>query len=401
MMAEEQIKMSFWNKVLISMLGTAFFLSCLQRFALAVIGDSVIQEFGLTDSQFALLGAAIFYPYSVLQIPSGFISDRAAPRLFMIFSGFAAGLGALCFAVSSGFPMLVTGRLLTGFGTAFIYMPALGLIRRSLGDARYGAAAGLFISIGSIGSIASSVPLRVAADLVGWRAVFIAFAVILIVMGAVSLFVLPKGGTPERKAGSKASRAVLSPGFLLLVIWFMALNGTSIAFSSLWGGRFYRDTLSLSPMLASVCLLSISLGSVFGSVIFGRIADKIGTVRSMIAASVLTVASWLMLGQLGDGSGVVLASLVSFMHGFANTGGSAAGFAAVKLFVPPQDTGLASGLSNGSIYVGSAIFSQMSGTIMGFASGGSSFSFLFTIYALLLAAATAVFVLYNRGLLSK
>lgn len=397
--------MSFNLMATLVVLGLGYFLSNFQRLALAVLGDGVIRDFGLTEAQYALLGAAIFYPYAALQVPSGYVGDRVAARKLITFSCMVSGAGALVFALSSGYAGIVAGRLIASAGTAFVYVPALAVLRRSFGDRNYGTAAGLFMATGQLGSISAAAPLRFLSGWLTREQIFLGVGILTLAAAAGARLFLSDGDGPGSAKARPAVRAkeFLSLGFFSLILWFMLAIGVNMAFLSLWGGRFFTQSLALSPAEGSICLMMISVGSLIGSIFLGRAADKCGVLRTLIVCGLVRGIGWAVLGYLPEGSGVMAPAVVCLIAGIFLTGASTAGFAAVKLFVPPENTGLATGIINCFIFIGSGLFTQLCGPIMGLASGGAheQFKFLLAVFAGLICGGCALIAIVNRRRLSE
>lgn len=405
MLEEKKSPLSFNLMITLAVLGLGYFLSNFQRLALAVLGQELIADFSLTESQYALLGAAIFYPYAILQIPSGYVGDRVPARRLIMFSCLVSGIGALLFALSSSYYGLVAGRLITSAGTAFVYVPALAVLRREFGDKNYGTWAGFFMATGQLGSISAAAPLRFISGYLSRSTIFIIIGVLTLAAGAGARIFLSDG----QKSGAARPKPKIDPkdfcslGFLSLIIWFMCAIGINMAFLSLWGGRFYTQSLALTPGEGSICLMMISVGSLIGSLFLGRVADKCGVLRTLIICGVIRGLGWAALGYMPEGSGVIMPAIVSLTAGIFLTGASTAGFAAVKLFVAPENTGLATGVINCGIFVGSGLFTQLSGPLMGMTSGtpNDQFRFLLTVFAALICGACGLVTAVNYRRISE
>lgn len=359
-------KVTISSYIALVVAGVALFFSNLHRLSLGVLGESIIAEYGLTDSQFGMLGAAIFYSYGLLQIPSGVIADMVPAKKLITFSSFATGVAALLFANASSFESLVIARVLTGIGTSFIYVPGLALIRREFGDKNYASMVGIFGVMGGLGGIFSSTPLRLLADRFHWTLLFKVFAAISIVMSIVSWFAIKEhsaivSGKQKKRIGNV--RDVLSMGALSVTLWFMLVSGTRLGFQSVWAGRFFRQSLGTDPTGASFCLMMLSVGGLFGTVILGRMADRFGSVKMLTAGTLILAATWVVLALMPHGSPLALIMAVCLINGvFAST--STVGYGCVRLFVPTESTGFATGINNAIIFAGGILFTQAGSSLM-------------------------------------
>lgn len=397
-------------------LAVAYFLSNFQRMMLAVMGDGVVADFGLTDAQFAILGSAIFYPYAILQIPAGLAGDRVPAKVLLFWSCIVSGIGALIFASAGSFSQLVIGRVLTAIGTSFVYIPALAVLRRSFGDARYGAAAGAFMSVSTIATLCAATPLRMLSEVVSRPAIFIGISALTFSSGLGARFFIKdaskkKAANEDAKKNSASPReglgrsiiAVLSPGVVSMLVIFTFCNGTNMAFTSLWAGRFFTQSIGLTPVQMSYCLMSTAVASFIGNIFFGKLVDKIGVMRTLLGVVACRALCWFAMGSLPEGAGVVLPLAASFASGLFAAGISSSGFATAKLFVPTSRTGTLSGMFNCMIFIGGGLFMQLSAPLMANFAGSAheKFSSLMFTFAAINIAAGAVVAFVNRRILAR
>lgn len=383
----------------IVIISVAYFFSNFQRLVLAVLGEGVVADFGLTDSQLALLGSAIFYPYAFLQIPAGYIGDTVSARKLIFTSCLVSGAGALIFAFATGFSGLITGRLIASAGTAFAYVPALAILRREFGDKRYGTMAGMYMALGSFGSLAAATPLRIISEYVSREAIFIFIGGVTLAAGiGAAVLISDKKSTAQKRPLAQVLKSLATPGFLAVVLYSMTSGGTTMSFSSLWGGRFFTQSLELSPRESSVCLMMLSMGSLVGGLVGGRVVAKLGTIRTLWIFATLRSLCWCALGAIPASSSASLVAAECFISGAIHICASTAMFASVRLFVPPENTGIASGCINCAIFIGSGLLTQLSVAIMS-AAGGSTHDQFFALLAVfggLMFISCSIVALVNR-----
>lgn len=346
--------------------GVALFFSNLHRLSLGVLGETIISEFSLTDAQFGALGSAIFYSYGLLQIPSGIIADLIPAKKLITFSSLATGISAIMLARAESYEGLVIARVITGFATSFIYVPGLALIRREFGDKVYASMVGIFGVMGGMGGIFSSAPLRFLADRFHWTQLFTVFGIISILMSLVSWTMIKEHHEVGRASGKRRLgnwRDILSAGALSVTLWFMMVQGSRLGFQSVWAGRFFRQALGAEPTGASLCLMMFSAGGLCGTVILGRLADRFGNVRVLTIGTLLLGATWSGLLLTPYGAPLLPVMALCLANGiFAST--STVGYGCVRLFVPPESTGFATGINNAMIFAGGIIYTQASSWMM-------------------------------------
>lgn len=384
-------------------LGAAYFFSNFHRLSLSAIGDVIAVDYGLSEQQLATLGSAIFYSYALMQIPCGFIADRVSAKKLIAGSCILAAAATVWFACASGFASLVLSRTLTGAATALVYVPALAVIRKQFGDRTYGTMTGIMVAMGQLGSVCASAPLKFMSDRFGWQSAFLSIGGISLVLAVAAwcLILTPKestaGGSGRRKSGWKVA---ISAGSLSVAAWFFITGGTRLSFQSLWGTRYFTDSLSLDAATASLYLMMISVGCIVGSVILGRVADKIGSVRTVAFSTVAFAALWAGFALLSPSVPAPALAALCLLLGAAGAGGFTVGFSCIRLFAGKESTGVVTGVSNCCAFMGSAVFTQINGAIMGLApadSTGGRFSFLLMLFCALSLAAAAVVAVVNRS----
>ena len=140
---------------------------------------------GLDEQMMGYVFGIFAIGYALFQIPSGWFSDRAGPRLALtivviIWSLFTALTGAVYTAIS-----LLIVRFLFGMGEAGAYPGATRALYTWLPAKERGLGQGIFHSGARIGAAASLVVMPIVIQTIGWRWTFVANALIGVVWGAV------------------------------------------------------------------------------------------------------------------------------------------------------------------------------------------------------------------------
>ncbi|TWU58294.1 MFS transporter [Rubripirellula reticaptiva] len=143
---------------------------------------------GLDDQMMGYVFGIFAIGYALFQIPAGWFSDRAGPRMALtivviIWSIFTAMTGAVFTAIS-----LLAVRFLFGMGEAGAYPGATRALYSWLPAKERGLGQGIFHSGARIGAAASLVVMPWLVGLIGWRMTFVANAAIGLVWGAVWWF---------------------------------------------------------------------------------------------------------------------------------------------------------------------------------------------------------------------
>lgn len=390
-----------------------YFFSQIHRYAFGVIGTVIAEDYGLTTAQLGILGSALLYTYAAMQIPTGFLADKVSPKKLLVLSCILAAISSTMFAMSSNFTNLVIARALTGVATALVYVPAMAIIRNQFGDAAYGSMVGFIVAMGKAGNVAATSPLKLLNDWIGWKAAFLFIGAVTLVVGVLAWFLIyeekpdkdalklkremekQNGGDSVRKADMKS---LFSFGSISIMIWFFFIAGSRLSFQSLWASKFFQDALGSSASMSGIYLTMMSIGGVFGGIVFGRLADKIGALRALIVATVIFCGCWGAFAAMPVSTMYLIVAVLSLVLGAVGAGLFTVCFTCVKSFVSAKSTGIATGFNNFFSFFGSAIFTQFTGNILGLSSGTmkQQFNVLFVVFFVMGIGSLLVVIIANR-----
>ena len=183
--------------------------------------------------------------FAATQLPLGTLLDRFGPKRVIVCFLAVAVLGCLTFSVASSFAGLMAGRVLIGMGVSACLMAPLSGFRRWLNAPSLLRANSWMLMSGSLGMLASTLPVQWLLPLVGWRALFWGLAILLVLTMLVICFVVPSW--PSRESENTESPA----GYF--EIWrsryFQRLS--PLAFFN-YGGLIAVQTLWAAPWMAKV-----------------------------------------------------------------------------------------------------------------------------------------------------
>ncbi len=203
-----------------------YMLNFLDRQIIGILAAPLKAEFGLSDSQFGLLGGIAFASvYSTLAIPLAWVADRAS-RVWIMTGALAiwSGFTALC-GVAQNFTQLFLFRMGVGVGEAGGVAPAYSLIADYFPPSqRARALAGFAFGI-PIGTAAGTLVGGLLAASYGWRTAFI-------VVGLLGLLVAPllrlTVRDPQRGGSDAAARAAAAPSPVAEAIPSASLSPTRL-----------------------------------------------------------------------------------------------------------------------------------------------------------------------------
>ena len=239
-----------------------YFLSALLRAIVATLAPVFAEELSLNAGQLGLLAGAYFLGFAVMQLPLGAALDRFGPRRVLSVMLSLAVAGCLAFAAARTFPQLIGARLLIGLGVAASLMAPLTAFARLLAPALQLRLNSWMLMSGSLGMVASTLPVQTLLPAIGWRGLFVAIALLLLLAMAGIAVAPPCGPSSRAEAGDRLGyfAIVRHPAFTrALPLGFFTYGGL-IAVQSLWAGPWLTQVAGQSPREAAQGLLFINLG---------------------------------------------------------------------------------------------------------------------------------------------
>jgi sugar phosphate permease len=354
-----------------SILSGLFFLSMFYRVSNAVIAPNLTQDLGLNAETLGILGGAYFYSFALLQIPMGPLLDRLGPRVVIPSFALAGALGSFLFAFAKPFSIALSGRILIGVGMSCALMGAMKVFTLNFPPRKFATLVGIFISVGTLGSILATSPLAYLTSTIGWRTTFIIAGGVTTLFALLVLWVL-RGGTREGSP-PKAEIGILQSARLVLgsvAFWQISSvaffrYGTFIALQGLWLGPYLMDTKGYSPIHTGNLLIFMAIGTILGGPIAGRLSDRAFLSQKGVALWGLSLygLSLFPLAGLIIIEGSFWYGLIFFCLGFFSGSGMVIYSHAIALF-PMSISGTVTAWINFFTMAGGAILMPVMGKII-------------------------------------
>ncbi len=326
----------------------------------AVLAPHLIAELGLGAAQLGLLVSIYFLVSALFQAPLGLLMDRYGPRRVQAALIVIAGIGALIFALGETWPVVLLGRAILGIGAAGGLMTSLQAVTLWFPAPRWPVFNGLVMSIGSVGSLAATLPTQWLLDFASWHQVLIGVA-LLSFLGALLLFVfVPEKAGPPKRATLGEQLQGIAAIYRDRLFWrfaplYLATTGSTMAFQSLWAGPWLHDVALLDADQVASHLLVLSLLQVASYFMVGWVATELGKrnvplVRIVICGSALYIASLTPL-TLATGAGRWSVLLGIGLLSNVNT----LCYPILSRHFPPNMTGRATTALNSFFFVGAFV----------------------------------------------
>jgi len=238
-----------------------YFFSALLRAVTATLSPTLTQEFQLHARDLGLLAGGYFLGFSALQLPLGTWLDRHGPRKVLLGFMVLAVLGCIAFALATSFHALLAARVLCGAGLGACLMAPLTGFRRWFTPATQLRTNAWMLMTGSLGMLASTLPVQWLLPLAGWRPLFWGLAVLLgVAMLVIALMVPGWQSAPRAGAASASYREVWAhPYFRQMAPIGFFVYGGLIAVQTLWAGPWMVRVAGYDAVAAAGGLFTINL----------------------------------------------------------------------------------------------------------------------------------------------
>ena len=238
-----------------------YFFSALLRAVTATLAPAFSAELGLHAADLGLLAGVFFLGFAAMQLPLGRALDRFGPRRVLVSLLAVAVLGCGCFALARSLPALIAARTLIGVGVSAGLMAPLTLYRRLFSPAAQLRANSWMLMTGSLGMVASTVPVQLLLPALGWRGLFWALAALLAVAAATIAACVPVDAVsaPSPSTATGYARIARHPVFVRAAPLAFFVYGGLIAVQALWAGPWLTRVAGWTPLQSAQGLLVINL----------------------------------------------------------------------------------------------------------------------------------------------
>jgi MFS family permease len=274
----------------------AYFLSALLRAVTATLAPAFSSELGLRAADLGLLAGAYFLGFAAMQLPLGRSLDRFGPRRTLLALLCAAVLGCIAFAHARDLTSLVLARMLIGVGVSACLMAPLTSYRRWLTPTAQLRANSWMLMTGSLGMVASTLPVQWLLPLLGWRGIFwVVAALLALAMGLVAWLVprdaqadVPEGATAADAASGSAATATGThaggagyaqiarhPLFVRMAPAGFVIYGGLIAIQALWAGPWMTRVAGVDAAASARGLFTINVAMLFTFMAWGVVMPRL------------------------------------------------------------------------------------------------------------------------------
>jgi AAHS family 4-hydroxybenzoate transporter-like MFS transporter len=395
--------------------GLIVFLDGFDTQAIGYVAPAIIKELGVTRASLSPVFSASLIGLMLGALIGGPVSDRVGRRPVLLGGLLFFGIMSLLTVLANSVGSLLVLRLLTGLGLGCVMPNAIALTSEYAPERVRSTAVMVMFCGFSLGAALGGLAAAVLIKDFGWRSVFITGGV-LPLLGAVAVwrwlpesvrFLVLNGGDKRHIATimqkidpALSGRAVQFVAdehketkfpvkqlfaekrtlltVLLWVVFFMSLM--DLYFLSNWLPTVINDA-GISVSSAALITAMLQVGGTVGTLVLGRIFDKVSPFRALSFIYLLAAAFIVSVGYAGTSPGALAATI--FGAGFCLVGGQIGANALAAKAYPTsiRATGVGWSLGIGRI-----------GSVIGPVIGGMLLSMHWDMRQLFLAGAIPVFI---------
>jgi MFS family permease len=253
----------------------------------------LIKEFQLSLLEASLVATIPSFVQLLMNIPTGFFTERFSPNKLLFVSMLIEGLSALLVSQTNTFWLLVVGVSLLKISSPLYHISGLSQISRLAKSNQVSRSMGFHNAFGSLGSALGLVSLAVFLSTLGWRWTYLVWSFPILVWGFIVLTssqLKTKGSERngvESKVGLRRFSFVLSSGLLIFLI-AVAVREVGSTGSSTFMTTYFVETRGLSDSMASLIFGLGPFTGVVGSLTGGYIGERVGARKAL---------SWIIIGS--------------------------------------------------------------------------------------------------------
>ncbi len=362
-------------------LAIAYFFVYFHRTTGGAVSDTLQDFYDVGTASVALLASAYLYAYTLMQIPSGILTDRLGPRkaatMFILL--IAVGSVFSSFSATSGnFNLMIAGKFLIGIGAAVVYIPALKILAVWFEKDRFASMNGALLLVGNVGSIAAATPMVLMMDSLGIANTYLVLSAVTVLIAILCWFIVrdrPESAVTQKDDRPKVSigeslKKVFASGrrFWPLALWLFIMYGSLMLWQASQAGAFYRSVYGFSATDAGLMVTMVGVGMAAACPLAGILSDRIFRSRRkvLIIGSFLYTAAWgiiALVTNLQACDSTIIQGAINIFLGFS-AGFSVVAFAQIKELFPVEMAGTSVAALNLFPFAGGAIMITISGFLV-------------------------------------
>lgn len=217
-----------------------------------------------------------FLGFAATQLLLGSWLDRHGPKKVILYFLLIAVTGCAAFAVATSFGGLLMARVLSGIGLSACLMAPLTGYRRWFTPAAQMRVNSWMLMTGFMGMVASTLPVQWVMPLVGWRAIFLALAALVLLAMVVIGFQVPRWPAETKADWANRPRHSYAevwchPCFRKMAPLGFFIYGGLVAIQTLWATPWMIRVAGFSPMEAAGNMFWLNVAMLITFLVWGTV----------------------------------------------------------------------------------------------------------------------------------
>jgi sugar phosphate permease len=362
-------------------LALSYVLVYFHRVCPAVVAVDMMRDLKAGGALLGLLSSAYFYPYALMQLPSGLLSDSWGPRRTITLFFTVAFVGSVLLGLAPSLLWAIVGRTLVGLGVSMLFVPTMKTLAEWFRIREFATMTGILMAMGGIGTLIATTPLALLSTWIGWRLSFVVVGIITFLLAIlVWLFVRDRpadlgwpspselsGSSPKAVGLLEGMKKVLTyPRFWPVAIWFFFDCAVFFSFGGLWGGPYLMQVYGLTKAQAGQVLSMLAIGMIVGSPMLSFLSNRVfqGRKAVLVLSSFVLLCLTALLAFYTDQLPLPGLYLICLGLGIFSSAIVVIGFTTTKELFPLQIAGTSTGLVNIFPFAGGAVFQPLLGHLL-------------------------------------
>lgn len=337
------------------------------RMAPSIMGPELMVSFSLTSVQFGILGICFMWPYAFGQMPTGVFVDRYGSSKALGILLLLTAFGNILFSVAKNFYILLISRMFVGLSVAGYFLVGTKIISAWYSKNEFTSIYGLFMGLGALGGVISTMPLQIMMNKFGWRVAMFTLGGISIVLALVVFFKV-KDVPPQKNVYNKnvfkfekneeqlslkqqLFKVIRLPAIFNCAFVCLSISGSGHSLQSLWNGIYLADVFGFDKNLISIILLCAAVGLVLGAAGTSFLLKFFDKLKLIVCGEGIFLIAWCYMAYNAAVLSTIELMLINFIFGFMQMLVITLCYTLVKEIAPQNLLASAMGLVNTFIWV--------------------------------------------------
>ena len=260
---------------------------------LAVLSSFIIDDLGITRTQFGWIVTALAASAAILSPLVGAVADALGARAVAIAGLVIIGVAIEALAIAPTFVLAIAAAALGGLAKASTDPASNRLLMLHIEPGRRGLLMGFKQSGVNLGGVVAGFTLPIGAGAFGWRPTMAFVAVVaLIAIALILRFVPPGGGRLPQKRTRAQRKYPATVWWLLGFAFFMGVAGSAF-FTYL--PLYAQERLSLTPTWAGLLAGLVAITSVLARILWSRGAEAMASYSRPLGVIAAVASSGMVL----------------------------------------------------------------------------------------------------------